>query len=110
MAWINTALLLVLHTLQDYSVLVVVFLQGTSDFCVSPDKFIVNQTKDFLSAGNLCQQTELYKHQLCYRMLRHTANLIQTLPFSLFLSPSRCCTLLFVLQSESTKPLPTGID
>ncbi|XP_040047499.2 protein tweety homolog 2-like [Gasterosteus aculeatus] len=23
---------------------------GTSDFCVSPDKFIVNQTKDFLSA------------------------------------------------------------
>lgn len=26
--------------------------QGTSDFCVSPDKFIVNQTKDFLSAGN----------------------------------------------------------
>ncbi|KAM4597909.1 LOW QUALITY PROTEIN: protein tweety homolog 2-like [Polymixia lowei] len=24
---------------------------GTSDFCVSPDKFIVNQTKDFLSAN-----------------------------------------------------------
>lgn len=35
---------------------VVVFLQGTSDFCVSPDKFIVNQTKDFLSAGNLSLQ------------------------------------------------------
>lgn len=29
-----------------------VFAQGTSDFCVSPDKFIVNQTKDVLSAGN----------------------------------------------------------
>uniref|UniRef100_A0A8C2ZSR8 Protein tweety homolog n=1 Tax=Cyclopterus lumpus TaxID=8103 RepID=A0A8C2ZSR8_CYCLU len=29
---------------------VVAFQQGTSDFCVSPDKFIVNQTKDFLSA------------------------------------------------------------
>uniref|UniRef100_A0AAX7UG55 Protein tweety homolog n=1 Tax=Astatotilapia calliptera TaxID=8154 RepID=A0AAX7UG55_ASTCA len=26
------------------------FLQGISDFCVSPDKFIVNHTKDFLSA------------------------------------------------------------
>lgn len=37
-------------------------LQGTSDFCVSPDKFIVNQTKDFLSAGNLSQQTELHTH------------------------------------------------
>lgn len=36
--------------LQEYTVFVL-FVQGTSDFCVSPDKFIVNQTKDFLSGG-----------------------------------------------------------
>uniref|UniRef100_A0A3Q3WQ09 Protein tweety homolog n=1 Tax=Mola mola TaxID=94237 RepID=A0A3Q3WQ09_MOLML len=35
--------------LLDYSALPF-SLQGTSDFCVSPDKYIVNQTKDFLSA------------------------------------------------------------
>ncbi|KAM6957520.1 protein tweety homolog 2-like [Aplochiton taeniatus] len=33
---------------------------GTSDFCVSPDKFIANQTKDFLSAGKLSQQVAHY--------------------------------------------------
>lgn len=30
-----------------------VFSQATSDFCVSPDKFIVEQTKDVLTAGDL---------------------------------------------------------
>uniref|UniRef100_A0A672Y9F2 Protein tweety homolog n=1 Tax=Sphaeramia orbicularis TaxID=375764 RepID=A0A672Y9F2_9TELE len=29
---------------------IVIVLQGTSDFCVSPDKFIVNRTQDFLTA------------------------------------------------------------
>lgn len=52
MACINIALFLALHTYKITCKHVVVFAQGTSDFCVSPDKFIVNQTKDFLSAGN----------------------------------------------------------
>lgn len=64
MAWINALhsfWACILARLQH----VVVFLQGTSDFCVSPDKFIVNQTKDFLSAGNLSLyvQTELQRYQ-----------------------------------------------
>lgn len=28
-------------------------VQGTSDFCVIPDKFIMNQTKDLISSGEL---------------------------------------------------------
>uniref|UniRef100_A0A6Q2XZW7 Protein tweety homolog n=1 Tax=Esox lucius TaxID=8010 RepID=A0A6Q2XZW7_ESOLU len=35
-------------TVSRLGVLVVSPLQGTSDFCVSPDKFIVNRTKSFL--------------------------------------------------------------
>ncbi|KAG7259277.1 hypothetical protein CRUP_023980 [Coryphaenoides rupestris] len=37
------------HGTSDFCVSPDKFI-GTSDFCVSPDKFIVNQTKDFLSA------------------------------------------------------------
>lgn len=50
-SWNRDGALGALAGLLDYSV----YLfppQGTSDFCVSPDKFIVNQAKDFLSAGN----------------------------------------------------------
>lgn len=28
-------------------------VQSTSDFCVTPDKFIMNQTKDLISSGEL---------------------------------------------------------
>lgn len=82
---------------------IVVHLQGVSDFCVSPDKFIVNQTKDFLSAGNLSFQTEL-----------HTPGLFieweESMLTVLFVPPYRCRALLFVLQYKPAKPFPTGID
>lgn len=84
--------------------------QATSDFCVSPDKFIVNQTKDVLTAGVLISPAAL---QLL--AARHHANLstppLPTPPPPVSLvSPLRCRALLPVLQPQSAQPLSTGDD
>lgn len=110
MAWINTALLFCLAYLEVYSMFLFtlfcyVSLQGTSDFCVSPNKFIVNQTKDFVSAGNLYLQVELYKYQPCHWILRHNTNLTPCLHISLTLQMLHTiiCSAVRIYQTPSKR-------
>lgn len=85
--------------LLDYSA--VVSSQATSDFCVSPDKFIVNQTKDVLTAGVSIYQPHFSSSPPSIMLI--------SLPVFL-VSPLRCRALLPVLQPQSTQPLSTGND
>lgn len=83
--------------LLDYSA--VVSSQATSDFCVSPDKFIVNQTKDVLTAGVSIYQPHFSSSPPNIMLI--------SLPVFL-VSPLRCRALLPVLQPQSAQPLSTG--
>ena len=93
-----------------------VFQQGTSDFCVSPDKFIVNQTKDFLSAGRLsllwCDALQCTLEGLFWDRLVLLSSIFKCIFVScllhLFPLHIRCGALLFVLQPQPAKPLSTG--
>ncbi len=56
--WMVMYFIFIFNLLQDFNLFVCFMVQGTSDFCVAPDKFLMNQTKDAISSGECISYSE----------------------------------------------------